>query len=298
MSVNTERPLIAVLGTGTIGAPIARSLHRAGNRVTVWNRTASKAEVLALDGIGVATDIAAAVRGADIVLTVVKDAPAVVGLLDAAGDALSSGTVLIQIGTVGVAGIDRITTEARIRGLRLVDAPVLGTKGPAENGQLVVLASAAADIRDSVMPIFDAIGKATIWVSETPGDASKLKLVVNNLISAITHGVAESIALAEALGLDPQLFVDATSGGPLESAFGSIKAQAILTRDFSPSFTVDNAVKDSQLAATAAEDAGVWLPQALAGLERYRHAADLGHGGSDMAASYFAGKTRGQAVVR
>lgn len=292
MSTDSTKPTIAVLGTGTIGAPIARNLHRSGYAVAAWNRSAEKAAPLAGEGIRVAEDVTDAVKEAQIVITVVKDAAAVLEILDAAGEALAPGSVLIQVSTVGVAGIGDIADAARVRSLRLVDAPVQGTKAPAVNGQLVVLAAGPIDVRDVVEPIFDVIGRSTVWVSESPGEASKLKLVVNTLISAITHGVAESIRLAEALAIDPQLFLDVVADGPLESAFGSIKAKAILTRDFTPSFTVANAVKDSQLVADAAADAGAWLPQALAGLDRYRSAADAGHGDADMAATYFADQHR------
>lgn len=288
MSINHDEFPIAVLGTGTIGAPIARNLRRAGFTVTAWNRAAGRAQSLKADDVRVADSVAEAVQGARIVLTVVKDAAAVLDVLQAAGDSLSPGTVLVQISTVGVQGISDIAKAVSARSLVLVDAPVQGTKGPAENAQLVVLASGPEDIRATVAPVFDAIGKATLWVSAEPGDASKLKLVVNTLISAITHGVAESLRLADALGVDPELFRTAVSGGPLESAFGTIKTNAILQKDFSPTFTVDNAIKDSELVIDAAATAQLRLPLAEAGLARYRGAQQAGHGDKDIAASYLA----------
>lgn len=288
MSTTPDTPAIAVLGTGTIGAPIARNLRSAGYSVRAWNRTPEKAAALARDGIQVADSPAAAVAGADIVLTVVKDAAAVLDVLDSAADGFTPGTVLVQISTVGVAGIAEIAAVATARKLRLVDAPVQGSKEPAEKGQLVVLAAGPDEVHDAVAPVFAAIAKSTLWVSPLPGEASKLKLVINTLISAINHGVAEAISLAEALGVDPQTFLAAIAGGPLESAFGASKAKAIVARDFTPSFTIDNAIKDAQLISDAAASAGLWLPQAQAGLERYRAAAQAGHGGDDMAATYFA----------
>ncbi|MGW4123955.1 NAD(P)-dependent oxidoreductase [Nocardia sp. NPDC004711] len=291
MTFTRQELAVAVLGTGTIGAPIARNLRRAGFAVTVWNRTVDRAHHLRTDDVRVADSVPHAVHGARIVLTVVKDAAAVLAILEAAGDALTPGTVLVQISTVGVQGISDIAKAAAARSLVLVDAPVQGTKGPAENAQLVVLASGPREVRAAVAPVFDAIGKATIWVSDRPGDASKLKLVVNTLISAITHGVAESIRFAEALGVDPQLLPTAVTGGPLESAFGTIKTNAILQQDFSPNFTVDNAIKDTELAIDAAAAAKVWLPQIEAGLARYRAAQRAGHGHEDMAASYFADRS-------
>lgn len=288
MLSSDTKPAVAVLGTGTMGAPIARNLRKAGYDVTAWNRTEAKARQLEDDGVAVAEDPAAAVAGARVVLTVLKDADSVLDVLSSCSDALAPGTLLVQISTVGAQGLARISDFAHDHGLVLVDAPVQGTKGPAENAQLVVLAAAPVENRAVVDPLFDAIGKSTLWVSEVPGDASKLKVAVNSFISALTHGVAEAVRLTEAFGLRPELFKEALQGGPLASPFASIKLDAILQREFGASFTVDNAVKDSALVAEAAEASGLWLPIAEAGLERYRAASAGGHGDADMAASYFA----------
>lgn len=288
MTSSDLRNTVSVLGTGTMGAPIARNLQKAGYAVTVWNRTESKARPLTDDGLTVAADPAAAVTGTHIVLTVLKDADSVLDVLSSCGDALAPGTVLVQVSTVGAQGLARISAFAHDKGLKLVDAPVQGTRGPAENAQLVVLAAAPARERPIVAPLFKAIGKSTLWVSEVPGDASKLKVAVNSFISALTHGVAEAVRLTEAFGLHPELLKEALQGGPLASPFASIKLDAILQREFAASFTVDNAVKDSGLVAEAAEGAGLWLPLAQAGLDRYRAASAGGYGDADMAASYFA----------
>lgn len=288
MNASDAKPAVAVLGTGIMGAPIARNLRKADYEVTAWNRTAEKSRALADAGVIPAANPAEAVAGASIVFTVLEDADSVLEVLSACGDSLAPGTVLVQISTVGVLGLTRILDFADDRGLRLVDAPVQGTKGPAENARLVVLAAAPAEEQAVVEPLFDAIGKSTLWVSEVPGDASKLKVAVNSFISALTHGVAEAVRLTEAFDLRPEALKEALQGGPLASPFSSIKLEAILERDFAASFTVDNAVKDSLLVTEAAEAAGLWLPLAQAGLERYRAASDGGHGSEDMAASYFA----------
>lgn len=288
MTSSDLRNTVTVLGTGTMGAPIARNLQKAGYAVKAWNRTESKAQPLADDGVEVADDPAAAVAGAHVVLTVLKDADSVLDVLSSCSDALDPGTVLVQVSTVGAQGLARISGFAHKKGLKLVDAPVQGTKGPAENAQLVVLAAAPVGERPVVGPLFDAIGKSTLWVSEVPGDASKLKVAVNSFISALTHGIAEAVRLTESFGLQPELLKRALQGGPLASPFASIKLEAILKREFAASFTVDNAVKDSALVAEAAEAAGLWLPLAQAGLDRYRAASAGGHGDADMAASYFA----------
>ncbi|GHC50234.1 NAD(P)-dependent oxidoreductase [Streptomyces flavofungini] len=280
---------VAVLGTGIIGAPVARHLQ-AHFAVRVWNRTHARAEPLAAyEGIEVCGTPAEAVAGADVVVTVLKDGPAVREALTAAAPALAEGAVWVQLSTVGADAIDELARLAEEYGLVLYDAPVQGTKQPAENGALVILASgprAAGEPLEPARLVFDAIGGRTVWVSDEPGVASRLKLALNSLVFALTHGAAESLALAEALGVDPALVVDAVAGGPLDSGFFQAKAAAMLKGDYATSFSVGNSVKDAELVVAAAESAGVAAEVSAAGLDRFRRAADAGHGDKDMAASY------------
>ncbi|WP_078870865.1 NAD(P)-dependent oxidoreductase [Streptomyces caatingaensis] len=207
----------------------------------------------------------------------------------AAAPALAAGAVWVQLGTVGPAAIGELARAAEEYGLVLYDAPVQGTRQPAENGQLVVLAAGPEGQRAVVEPVFAAIGSRTVWVAEEPGAASRLKLAVNGLVFALTHGTAESLALAEGLGVDPALVVEAVTGGPLDSAFFQGKARAMLADDYTTAFSVDNSVKDARLLTEAAEAAGVRADLAAAGLARFRRAAERGHGAKDMAASRLAG---------
>lgn len=280
---------VAVLGTGIIGAPVARHL-RGHFAVRVWNRTRARAEPLAAhDGLEVCGTPAEAVAGADVVVTVLKDGPAVREAMAAAAPALAEGAVWVQLSTVGAEEIDELARLADGYGLVLYDAPVQGTRQPAENGALVVLASGprtAGEPLELARLVFDAIGSRTVWVSDEPGAASRLKLALNSLVFALTHGAAESLALAEALGVDPALVVDAVAGGPLDSPFFQAKAAAIRAGDYTASFSVSNSVKDAELVVAAAESAGVAADVGAAGLARFRRAADAGHGDKDMAASY------------
>ncbi|GGV50054.1 dehydrogenase [Streptomyces spectabilis] len=282
------RKKVAVLGTGTIGAPVARNL-RGTFAVSVWNRTPAKAAALAaLDGVEAHTDPAAAVAGADVVVTVLKDGPAVREVMEAAAPGLAPGAVWAQLSTVGVAAADDLAAVAERHGLVLYDAPVQGTKQPAEQGRLVVLASGPPADRNRVEPVFDAIGSRTVWVSDEHGAASRLKLALNSFVFALTHGAAESLALAEGLGVDPALVVDVVAGGPLDSPFFRAKAAAMLAGDHTPSFTVTNAAKDARLVVEAAGAAGVPVDVTAAGLRRFERAAAAGYGDQDMAASHLA----------
>lgn len=281
---------VAILGTGIMGAPMARNLCRAGLDVRVWNRTRDKAEPLAADGAQIAGDPAEAVDGADVVLTVLYDGPAALETMRAAAPALTAGTVWAQSSTAGLEALGPLSAFADEHGLVLVDAPVLGTRQPAENGQLTVLAAGPDAARTALAPVFEAIGSRTVWIAEDAADgaATRLKLVCNSWVLALTNGAAEALALAQGLGVQPRDFLDTVAGGPLDCGYLQAKAAAILTGDYTPSFTVTTAGKDAELIVAAGEGAGVRLDVAAAGAERFRRAAQQGHGAEDMAASYYA----------
>ncbi|MEW9549745.1 NAD(P)-dependent oxidoreductase [Nonomuraea sp. NPDC050783] len=284
---STDRRTLAVLGTGIIGAPVARNLSRHFT-VNVWNRTRAKAEPLAAEGVKVFDTPAAAVSGADLVVTVLTDGPAVLEVMEAAAPGLAKGMIWAQLSTVGVGPAEELAAFARQHGLVFYDAPVQGTKQPAEDGRLVILAAGPESGRQDVQAVFDVIGGRTVWISTEPTAASRLKLALNSLVFAITHGTAESLALAGALGVDPRLVLDVVTGGPLDSAFFRSKASAILSGEYAPSFSVNNSIKDSRLLAEAAAQAGVEVDVTVAGLRRFERAARSGHGDKDMAASYLA----------
>lgn len=288
MSENTS---VAVLGTGIMGAAMARNLLRAGLEVRVWNRTRAKAEPLAENGAQVAGTPAEAVRGAGTVLTMLHDAPAVLQAMRQAAGSFEAGAVWAQCSTTGVDAVEELAAFAAEQGLLFVDSPVLGTRKPAEDGVLVVLAAGPQQARDRLRPVFDAIGQRTRWLGEdgSAGEASRLKLVCNSWVLAVTHGTAEALALAKGLDVDPRAFLDAVSGGALDMGYLRTKAAAILDNALTPpSFTVSTARKDSTLILEAANRAGIRLDLVPAGTQRFHRAESQGYGPEDMAASYYA----------
>lgn len=286
-------PVVGMLGTGIMGAGMARNILAAGLPLTVWNRTPEKAAPLAEAGAVHAGTPAEAVQGADVVITMLGDATHVGEVMGQAAEGLAPGQVWAQMTTVGVAPMADLVALADEHGLLLVDAPVLGTRAPAEAGQLLVLAAGAPQVRAIVQPVFDAVGRATTWLGEDPATtaASRLKLVANSWVLAITAGAAEALALAEGLGVDPQSFLDAVAGGPLDLPYLQAKARAIRTADWTPSFSAANAAKDAALIVAAAEHANVRLDVAVAAATRYRRTVEAGHGEDDMAANYLASFT-------
>ncbi|MEU5692451.1 NAD(P)-dependent oxidoreductase [Actinosynnema sp. NPDC020468] len=272
---------VAVLGTGLMGAGMARSLLRAGVDVAVWNRSRAKARPLAESGATVVDRAVDAVVGADVVVTMLFDAASTE---EVAAEVLPAVTgVWAQCATVGVEGAERLAAAAREHGVRMVDAPVLGTRKPAEDGTLVLLAGGDPALGDAVAPVFDAIGSRTVWVGERPGDGQRLKLVANSWVLSITAATAQAIALAKGLGVPPESFLDAIRGGAVDSAYAHLKGKAMIDGDFATSFGVDGAVKDSGLILDAVRAVGAddRLIAALHG--QFRDAAAIA-GEDDMAA--------------
>ena len=278
---------VAVIGTGLMGAGMARSMRRAGLVVSAWNRTRAKAEPLAEDGATVCDAPAEAAQRAEIVLTVLADADATAETVEEIE--FADGAVWVQVATVGVDGAERLAELAREKGVAFVDAPVLGTRQPAEEGKLVVLASGSDDPLDRCEPVFEAIGQQTRRLGPVP-NGSKLKMVTNLWLLAVTEGAAEAIALAEGLGLDPGEFLATMEGSQIDTPYLHLKGEAMLERRLEPSFKLELAAKDASLVLEAADRAGVEARVARAVEAAFERGIELGHGDEDMAAVYFAAK--------
>ncbi|MFH9420680.1 NAD(P)-dependent oxidoreductase [Streptomyces sp. NPDC017529] len=285
-----DKTSVAVLGTGIMGSAMARNLAGAGLDVRAWNRTRAKAEPLAADGVRVTDTPAEAVDGADAVLTVLLDGPAVLDAMRRCGPALRAGTLWLQASTVGADGHAPLAAFAGEHGLDFVDAPVVGTKEPAENGLLTVLAAGPREVRERAGRFFDILGQRTLWVDEdaASGAASRLKLVVNSWVLTVINGTGEALALAQGLGVDPRAFLEAVAGGPLDLPYLRMKSELVLSGAYPAAFTVSAARKDARLIEEAAAAGGVHVDLVAAAAERFRRAEAQGHGDEDGAAAYFA----------
>jgi 3-hydroxyisobutyrate dehydrogenase len=280
--------VIAVLGTGIMGAAMARNLLSAGMEVRVWNRSREKAEPLADGGATVVDSPTEAAEGAGFVLTMLADADAVAeaaGGENGALSALPEDGVWLQTSTVGLEGQEKLAGIADEHGVYYVDAPVLGTKEPAEQGQLIVLASGPEEVRERCQPVFDAVGSKTLWLGPA-GAGSHLKLVTNNWIVGLLGALAETISFAEALGVDPNRFLEVIEGGPLGVPYAQMKGQMMIEEEFPTNFSTNLARKDANLVLQAAEANGLRLPLTEAAAEHFDEAINAGHGEEDMAAIY------------
>jgi 3-hydroxyisobutyrate dehydrogenase len=275
---------IAVLGIGTMGHAMATNALRAGIPTIVWNREPEATRDLAELGAEVADTAADAARRAAIVVTMVTNADAVMSIAGEQGmlAALAPGTIWVQMSTIGVAGIERVATlvESQRPDITLVDAPVSGSKGPAEEGKLTIFASGPDDARSRVAPLFDAIGQRTMWVGPV-GTGTRLKLVNNTWLAFGAEAVDASVALAHQLGLDTEAVADALGAGPLASPWQKAKLLRIQKRDFSPEFPLSLALKDVRLALDAAADDERFA--ALARLaDEWQQVVDQGLGNEDL----------------
>jgi 3-hydroxyisobutyrate dehydrogenase len=279
---------VSVLGTGTMGSAMAANLARAGLSTVVWDRTPSAAAALASVGVTVAPTLVDAVRSADVVITMVSDGNAVASVATDQGmlDSLPAGAVWVQMATIGVDATDRMAalTAERRPDVVFVDAPVSGSKGPAERGELIVLASGPAGVVDRLEPVFDAIGRRTIWASEA-GRGSRLKLVLNSWLAFLAEGLAETVALADGLGITRDELRQAVAGGPLAAPYAMAKLAKIADDDFAPEFPLVLALKDVDLALAATPSR---LPGMAAISEQWHRAVGDGLGDLDISAASLA----------
>jgi len=286
-----DRRCVAVLGAGsTMGLGMARNIARAGFRVRGWNRTLEKARPLEEDGGEVLGSAREAAGGADVVLTMLSDADAVIGAFEDAAKGARSGATWLQMSTIGEAGTERSGEAAQNRGLTLIDAPVWGTKRPAEEGKLVILASGPEEARELVQPIFDVVGQKTIWVGEA-GAGTRMKMVANSWVLTVVEGVAETIALAEGLGLDPNLLLEAIEGGALDLPYLRMKSKTIMERNFEPSFRLTLAAKDARLIEESARRHEIDAPLFSTIRRRLAEGAKE-HGDEDFSATYLTSALR------
>jgi 3-hydroxyisobutyrate dehydrogenase len=278
---------VAVLGTGIMGGAMARQAAAAGLRVRAWSRPLEHARALEPHGVETAASAREAAEGADLVVTMAPDADATESF--AVGDdgflaaAAGADAVWAQGATVGLDGCARLAALAAEAGVELVDSPVLGTKDLAERGELVVLASGPRDALDRCAPFFDAIGRRTLRLGSA-GAGTRMKIVTNDWIVGTLAILGETMALAEALEVDGELFLDAISGSAIDMGYAQSKGRMMIADEYPPSFALAHAAKDARFAAEAAERHG--LPHAVtrAAAELLERGAAGGDAAEDMAA--------------
>jgi 3-hydroxyisobutyrate dehydrogenase len=285
----TGGPKVAVLGTGIMGAAMARNLLAAGLPTTVWDRKPAATAPLAEAGAHVAATPAEAVRGAQVVITMLPTAEVVDSVVfgDNVVPGFAEDAVWAQMGTIGIAATVEMVHRLGVMrpDVMFVDAPVSGSKGPAETGQLLILASGPDAAEPIVRPAFSVIGRKTVWLGGA-GEGSQLKLVVNAYMAILVEGVAEALALASRLGIEGKTVAEAIEGGPLDAPIADAKLHRMKTGDYEPEFPLEWAVKDVDLALASVSQNSLPLLAALSA--QWHHAVATGLGREDISAARLA----------
>jgi 3-hydroxyisobutyrate dehydrogenase len=278
-----------VIGTGIMGSAMARNLVAAGLNTTVWDRSSSATGPLADVGAVVAASARDAVQNAGVVITMLPTADVVESVIFDSGvaDAFADGCVWAQMGTIGVEAT--LSMRDRLAGIRpdvrFVDAPVSGSKEPAQQGQLLILAAGPAAAADALGPVFDVIGRKTIWLGEA-GKGSQMKLIVNAYMSILIEGAAETMELADRLDIGHLQLAEVIEGGPLDAPIADAKFHKMDRHDFTAEFPLEWALKDVDLAIGAARGD---TPPLLAALSSQWHTAvAAGYGRQDVSAARLA----------
>ena len=256
-----EREAVGFVGTGIMGAPMARNLAQAGFAVTAYNRTAAKAEALREHGVAVAGSLAEAARGASVVITMLPDTPDVLAAVEGDGglaEAMAPGGVFIDMSTISPAETRALAERLAGRGIAMLDAPVSGGSWGAEQGTLTIMAGGEREAFERCLPVFEAMGK-TITLMGPSGMGQTTKLVNQILVAGTCAAVAEALVFASAQGADLLRTIEAVSGGAAGSWQLANLGPRMARRDFAPGFMVKLQQKDLRLITEAAQERSVPL---------------------------------------
>jgi len=277
---------VAVLGIGIMGSAMARNLLSAGLVVDVWDRSPEAAARLTGAGAIAHAGADQAVARADVAITMLPDLGAVTSVAIDQGmlNALPTGAIWAQMGTIGIRATQQLTAKVAEQrpDVWFVDAPVSGTRQPAEAGRLLVLASGPEAARLALDPVFGAIGSRTLWLGEA-GAGSRLKLVLNSWLAFLMEGIAESAALADVLNVSHDAVREALHGSPLDAPVALMKLAKIDAGDESPDFSLRWAAKDVQLAVTEGGERA--LPVAATINRRWHELVEAGFADADVCAT-------------
>jgi 3-hydroxyisobutyrate dehydrogenase len=275
-----------VIGIGTMGAAMTGRLLSAGIEVDVWSRNPDASKVLVDLGATAHDEASEAVASANVVVTMLPTVDSIEEVMfdRAVVDAMGPNATWVQMATIGVAATERFAQQCALRrpDVTFVDAPVSGSREPAESGELLILASGAEDAHAPLEPIFSAIGRRTMWLGAV-GAGSAMKLILNTWLAFQVEGAAECSALAEAFGVDPESVFDALGDSPLASRYALAKLRRMVDDDLRADFSLEWALKDLDLVAS---DGGtIAAPVAGAIAERWRDLVEGGSGRLDVSAA-------------
>lgn len=267
---------IAWIGTGIMGAPMARRLLRAGHKVRAYNRTPQKARALAADGAVVTGDIAEAARGAEAVFIMVPDTPDVVAVVGSLEPALARGQLIVDMSTVAPEAERTIAKRLVAPGVEYIDAPVSGGEPGAIEGTLTIMVGATEAAFSRARPLLDFLGKRITHMGP-PGAGQTTKLANQIAVALTLEAAAEALLFARNSGLDAAKVLEAIGAGAAGSWQLSNLGPKIIAQDYRPGFFVKLIRKDLRLVVEAATQNGVALPGLALMTSMFNSAAALGH---------------------
>jgi 3-hydroxyisobutyrate dehydrogenase len=278
---------VAFLGLGIMGRPMAANLARAGHELTVWNRTAAKAESFAEEhGAAAAPTPADAARGAEALVTMVVDVPEVESVLfgeRGAAEALDRGALAIDMSTIAPRASRAIGERLAQQGVEFLDAPVTGSRPRAEDGTLTIMIGGTEQTFERGRPLFEAMGERVVRIGES-GHGSMAKVVANTVTAINAAALAEALTMARAAELDLDAWLEVARPGSSGSTMMELKARPMIEGDFEPLFKLEQMLKDVRHCLDEARSLGIELRLAEIAEKLYAEAADAGHGGEDFAA--------------
>jgi len=284
-----EAEAVGFVGIGIMGLGMCHNLLKAGRKLVVWNRDRSKAEALAAEEASAGKVIVVATPGEVIerctltysMLSTLQASEAVFPEVLAA---LNPGKMLVDAATLTPERMALMSAEVSTKGALFLEAPVSGSKGPAEGGQLIFLAAGAAEVREAAKADLDAMGKATFFFGSEVGKGTKMKLVVNMIMGVQLNALAEGVALAEACDMPVQDLLEILGLGAMNSPMIQLKGPAMKDQKYAPAFPLEHAQKDMRFAIGLGDQLGLALPVAAASNEQYKRARGMGLGSQDFAA--------------
>ena len=277
---------IGFIGLGTMGMPMALNIAKAGYPLSVWNRSAEKTESLRQQGIEVCATPAALAAGCDSIIVMVFGPEALQDVLQGGQGicaGLRPGTVVINMSTVSRAATLAAAEAVQGRGGLFLDAPVAGSKKPAQDAALTILAGGERALVDRVTPLLKTMGKVIIYCGPS-GQGTAMKLFINLFLGVLMQALAEGLCMGAKMGLARADMLATIENSAVCCPLFRVKGAAIDQGDFSKNFSVDLVFKDLNLLLAEAEKLGMPLPVTAAAREAFAAARTMGLGGEDMAA--------------
>ncbi|KAI4354026.1 hypothetical protein L6164_002927 [Bauhinia variegata] len=279
---------IGFLGLGIMGKAMALNLLHSGFKVTVWNRTLSKCDEFVEHGASIGETPAAVVKKCKYTIAMLSDPAAALSVVfdkDGVLEQISKGKGYIDMSTVDADTSAKISEAIVSKGGQFLEAPVSGSKKPAEDGQLIILAAGDEALYKESLPMFDVLGKKSFFLGKV-GNGARMKLVVNMIMGSMMNAFSEGLTLASKSGLDPHTLLDVLDLGAIANPMFKMKGPSMIKNNYSPAFPLKHQQKDMRLALALGDEHALSMPIAAASNEAFKKARSMGLGDLDFSAVY------------